>query len=264
MNRATGSRMLPIAIPLGAIATIVVALLWTIDAIPHVAIASEVIGLLAVLLAPGAAVEPSFHGEHWTLVERLGLAAALSLALAGLFGLALHVAGLPVSPTNVLILLLVTAVLIGAHSVRFRRARPTKVLTRTMRLEIGVGLGSLVLLAAGFVSIIVLHSAPEGPRLEIMAVDSAGQLVTMPIHSSSGYTSVMVAIRSQPGEVTSASVAVDGAGIRPWSASLAVGTGWTAVEVPIETTARGTVVARVTVKGEGAELVLPIAMAIEP
>jgi uncharacterized membrane protein len=265
MNRLAAFRTLPVAFPLGAVATIVVALLWTIGAIPRVPIASEVIGLFAVLLAPGIAVEPSFHGDRWTLVERLGLAAALSLALAGLLGLGLHVAGLPVSPTNVLILLLVVAVLVGAHSIRFRKGRSTKVATSAMRLEIGVGLGSLALLAAGFASIIFLNPAPEGPRLEIMAVDDAGRLLTMPIHLSNGNTTVMVGIRSESGDVTSASVAVEGAGVRPWSASgVEIGAGWTAVEVPIEATARGTVVAHVTVKGDGAELTLPIAMAVGP
>ena len=261
MSRAAGPRVVAAALPAGAVVTIVLALLWTIEAIPRVPIASEVIGLLAVLLAPGIAVEPAFHGERWALVERLGLAAALSLALAGLCGVGLHLAGLPVSPANVLSLVLVVAAPVGALSIRFRWRRPARPTSRTMRLQIVVGLGSLALLAAGFASILALRPAPEGPRLEIMAIDGAGRLVTMPIHSSTGGTTLTVAVRSASGAATSASVAVDGDGIRQWSASdVAIGTEWTAVEVPIETTRTGTVLAHVTVRGGGTELTLPIAL----
>jgi hypothetical protein len=261
MSRSSGSRVLAVAIPIGAIVMVALALLWTIDAIPRVPIASEVIGLLAVLLAPGIAVEPAFHGERWTLMERVGLAAALSLALAGILGVGLHLAGVPVSPTNVLSLVLVVTAPVGALSIRFRVRRPARPMPRTMRLQIVVGLGSLLLLAAGFASILVLRPAPEGPRLEIMAVDGAGRLVTMPIQSSTGGTTLTIAARSASGAATSASLAVDGDGIRQWSASdVAIGTGWTAVEVPIETTRTGTLLAHVTVRGGGAELTLPIAM----
>ncbi len=265
MNRATGFPVLAVALPAGAVATIVLALLWTIGAIPHAPIVSELVGLLAVLLAPGLAVEPVFHGERWTLVERLGLAAALSLALSGLLGVGLHLVGLPVSPTNVLVLLLVVAAPFGALSIRFRRGRRAQLALRARRLDIVVGAGSLLLLTAAFASILVLRSAPEGPHLELMAVDGAGRLVVMPIQSRPGGTTVAIAVRSAPGDVKSVSLAVDGDGISLWSASdVAIGTEWTAVEVPIETTQTGIVLARVTVRGGGTELTLAIEMDVGP
>jgi hypothetical protein len=243
----------------------VLALMWTTGAIPHVPIASEVVGLLAVLLAPGIAVEPVFHGERWTLLERFGLAAALSLALAGLLGVGLHLAGVPVSPTNVLILLLVVATPLGALSIRFRRGYRGRLVPRAMRLEVVVGAGSLLLLTAGFASILVLRTAPEGPSMEIMAVDRSGRLVAMPIHASAGGMTLTIAVRSAPGVVKSVSLAVDGDGISPWSASdVAIGTEWTAVAVPIETTRTGTVLARVTLRGGGTQLMLPIEMDVGP
>ncbi len=265
MNRVAASRVPAVVVPVGALATICLALLWTIDAIPRVPIVSEVVGLLAVLLAPGIAVEPAFHGGRWTLVERLGLAAALSLALAGLLGVGLHLAGLPVSPPNVLGLDFVVAASVGALSIRFRKGRPARPAPRAMRLEIVVGLGSLALLATGFVSILVLRPVPEGPPLEIMAVDGAGRLITMPIRSDAGGTILTIAVRSASGAASSASLAVDGDGVHPWSApAVAIGTGWTAVEVPIQTAKSGTLLVRLTVKGGGTQLTLPIAMDVAP
>lgn len=265
MNRAAGSPVLAVALPTGAVATIVLALLWTINAIPRVPIASEVVGLLAVLLAPGIAVEPVFHGGRWTLVERLGLAAALSVALAGLLGVGLHLAGLPVSPPNVLILLIVGTAPLGALSIWFRGGHPARPAPRAMRLDIVVGVGSLLLLTAGFASILALHPAPDAPHLEIMAVDSAGRLLAMPIHPSTGGTTLTIAVRSASGDVTAVSLAVDGDGIRPWSASdVAIDAEWTEVEVPVEMTRTGAVLARVTVRGGDTELTLPIAMDVGP
>jgi hypothetical protein len=265
MNRAAGSRVFAVAFPVGAVATIVAALLLTTDTIPRVPILSEVVGLLAVLLAPGIAVEPVFHGERWTLLERLGLAAALSLALSGLLGVGLHLAGLPVSPTNVLILLLVVAAPLGALSIRFRRGRAVWSAPRPMRLEVVVGLGSLALLAAGFLMILAAGPAPEGPRLEIMALDGAGRLLTMPIRSDAGGTVLTVRVRSGSGAAQSASVLVDGDGVHRWSAlGVAIGTAWTSLEVPIDTMRTGTVLARVTVTGGGTELTLPIALDVAP
>lgn len=265
MNRVAASRALAITVPIGALATICLALLWTIGAIPRVPIASEVVGLLAVLLAPGIAVEPAFHGGRWTLVERLGLAAALSLALAGLLGVGLHLAGLPVSPPNVLGLDFVVAASVGLLSFRFRLRQPARPAPRAMRPEIVVGLGSLALLAAGFFSILVLRAAPDQPLLEIMAVDGEGRLVAMPIRSDAGGTTLTIVVRSASGAAKSASLALDGDGVNPWSASaVTIGTGWTAVEVPIETTTTGTLLARLTVKGGGTQLTLPIAMDVAP
>jgi hypothetical protein len=265
MNRVAASRALAITVPIAALATICLALLWTIGAIPRISIASEVVGLLAVLLAPGIAVEPAFHGGRWTLMERFGLAAALSLGLTGLFGVGLHLVGFPVSPPNVLGLDLVVAASVGLLSFRFRLRRPARQAPRAMRVEIFVGLGSLVLLAAGFVSILVLRAAPDQPPLEVMAVDGEGRLVAMPIRADPGRTNLTIVIRSASGTATSASLAVDGDGIRPWSDSaVTIGTGWTPVEVPIETTTTGTLLARVTVKGGGTQLSLPIAMDVAP
>ncbi len=240
MSRPARSRILASALPAGAIAVIVLALLWTTNAIPRVPVVSEVVGLVAVLIAPGTAVEPVFHSERWTAVERLGLAAALSLALAGLLGVGLHLAGLAVSPTNVLVLLLLVSAILGTLSVRFRSHRTGRLAARAQRPEVLVSLGSLVLLAAGFASILLLHPAPRGPSLEIMAVDGTGRLMIMPVHSGPGGTSVTVAVRSVPGDVRSVSMTVEGDGIRPWSVSdVTIGTEWTTIQIPLAATAAG-------------------------
>jgi hypothetical protein len=242
---------------------IILALLWTAGAIPHVPIASEVIGLLAALLAPGIAVEPAVHGERWTLVERIGLAATLSLALAGLFGVGLHVAGMTVSPTNILVLLLLVSLAAGVGSIRFRKGYRAVRLPRAMRLEIAVGLGSLVLLAGCFISILLLHPAPEGPVLEVMAVDDTGRLLSMPLRSDVGGSLLTIEIRSASGGAKVASIVVDGAGISSWSASnLAIGPEWALVKVQVRTTRTGTVLAHITVSGGGTELMLPIEMEV--
>jgi hypothetical protein len=265
VSRIGGSNTLALTIPAGAVAAIVLALLWTIAAIPRVPIVSEIVGLFAVLIAPGLAVEPMFHGERWTLVERLGLAVALSLAITALLGVGLHLVGLPVSPANVMTLVLVVAAPIGALSIRFRRRRPARTTPLAMRREVALGAGSLVLLMAAFISILVLRPAPDGPRLEIMAVDGAGRLLSMPIRSDPGGATVTIALRSASGEAGSASLAVDGDGVRQWSASVvAIGADWTAVAIPVGTTRTGSVLALVTVSAGGTELTLPIAMEVGP
>jgi hypothetical protein len=254
-----------ITVPALACGAILLALLWAHGTIPWIPVVSETIGLAAVLLATGLSGEPALRGMRWTLIERLGLAATISLASAALAGLGLHLAVLPVTPTNVLTILFGASVFLGIASLPYRK-RPGRLPPSGIGgLEVAVGLSSVVLL--GLVSaILLLRPVPNQPALEAALLDDAGALLALPMGvrpETEGH--INLALRAPSGGLSKTSLSITGDGLRAWSAGDIVPTeAWSVVRVPLRSTRSGTVHAIIEITNDVSHLRLPIQIAIAP
>jgi hypothetical protein len=249
-----------IVAPMGATATIFLALLFDRGDVLWIPGVSELVGLAAVMLAPGIAAEPALRGRRWTLLERFGYAAVLSAAIVALAGLGLHIAALPVTTTNVLSILLGVAAVLGIASLPYRRAGAAVRFSASRAIEIYVAFASLFLLSGAIAAILLLRPAPDPPNLEVALVDDAGMLLAQPIQTrpdAGVRVNLMVRTRSRPLEP--AWISVSGQGVRPWSTRAVLAPqSWSVVVVSLMPNTVGIVSARIDVRNAQAELTLPI------
>ena len=258
--------MTRLAAPALACGAILLALLWARGDIPWIPVLSETTGLAAILFFTGLSAEPALRGRGWTLVERFGLSAAISAASAVLAGLGLHLARSPVTTTNVLTILLVVSVVLGILSLPYRRRTARFPLAGIRRVEVAVGLLSLVLLAGSFGAILVVRPAPDQPPLEAALVDDAGTLLVLPFHVRPNTpVHLNVALRSPSGLTSQTSVSITGGGLQPWSAGGIVLTGaWEIVPVSLLSLRSGTIDAVVEIHGDRSDLRLPVQIEVGP
>jgi hypothetical protein len=244
----------------------VVTLLWNRGAVPQVPVIPEVAGLASILLAPGLAVEPVFRQGGWTLVERLGFAAAVSVALTALVGIALHLASLSVTTTNVLLILLTVSAVLGIVSLRYRSRSIAVKPSQASRFDVVAGIGSVALLSMAFVVVLVVHARPAAPPLEVALVDDAGSLLVLPlrVHMQDG-TQLNIAVRSQSGATEDATVSVLGDGLPPWTKDDVHPTAdWSLATVPIAPLRTGVIESTIEVRTDQVELRLPIEIEVAP
>jgi hypothetical protein len=251
-------------IPATASGIVFLALLWARGDIPWIPMVSEVVGLVAVLVASGAAAEPILRGNRWTVLERLGLAVAVSAAFTALAGLILHITALPVTTTNVLSILFVTSVALGLLSWPSRPRRLGRLVPSSRRIDVTVAASSLVLLAAAFGAILVARPAPGPPAIEVALVDDAGRLMAQPLLARvNSEVRLNIAIRSGSGSASPASLSVRGEGVRTWSIAGVIPTSsWSVIAVQLIPIRPGTVDAVLDVRSAHQSLRLPLRLEV--
>lgn len=261
MTGARGATWTHAIAPVISCVGIALGLLLHAEKLPWIPVVSETIGLAAVLVAPGLAVEPCFRGKNWGFAERLGLIGVMSLACTGVAGVGLHLMSMSVSTTNVLIVLLGVSVLFGLASIPLRAEvrrwrQPTGPL-----IEIAVGIGSMALVVGAFATILL--SSPRAPApFEAALVSGDGTLLVQPLRTTAQFRQrLSIVLRSPPGEPSSVDVSVEGPGIQGWSmANVATGDRWRTLEAEIVALRDGVLRANVRIQGSGIDLSLPIQM----
>lgn len=246
-----------------SVGVVVLSLLWHLGLFPWVPVVSEVVGLTAMLLAPGVAIESAFHPTGWSMFERFGFAAAISFALAAVAGVGLHLLSLPVSTLNLFLLTLPTTVALALIGLR-QPSRPDMGWTLRRRAGVVSAAGGLGLLCVAFITILTLRPAPSQPPLEVAIVDQGGALVALPLNVNlrSG-APLRVALRAPSGAQSSVSVSVQGDGMRAWKSGVTPTTSaWSTVVASIVPLRTGTIRASVDVQSAGATLRLPIEIVV--
>lgn len=237
---------------------------------PHVPVASEVIGLAAVLVAPGMAAEGMLTNARWTSIERAGLALILSVCACIIVGLTLHLLGLPVSTIaiSVGLALWATGWLLASHVIGDVRAatRSSAVWSgrRGLNIDVIVGLTSLTGLIIAGAIILTVRQPPPPPTVEVAIFDQSGALEAQPLHiqdDDRGGLQMWIRAQRQTGTGdVDLSVAVDGRVV--WWGSRPVTAGWSQLEVPLPAMdpGRHEVVVEAVLDGAGTKLDLEVVL----